>query len=142
MDLPINPPLAPMLAKAVKEMPKGAQFEGGVLYEPKWDGFRCIVFRDGDEVELSSRGERPLTRNLPELVEAVRAELPERSVVDGEVVVRKGQVLDFDSLSQRIHPAASRIKLLAEQLPASFVAFDLLALGDESLMDTPFGERR
>jgi ATP-dependent DNA ligase len=142
MDLPINPPLAPMLAKAVKEMPKGAQFEGGVLYEPKWDGFRCIIFRDGDEVELSSRGERPLTRYFPELVDAVRAELPARCVVDGEVVVRKGQVLDFDSLSQRIHPAASRIKLLAEQLPASFVAFDLLALGDESLMDTPFGERR
>jgi ATP-dependent DNA ligase len=142
MDLPINPPLAPMLAKAVKEMPKAEQFTGGVLYEPKWDGFRCIVFRDGAEVELSSRGERPLTRYFPELVEAARRELPERCVVDGEVVVRKGQVLDFDSLSQRIHPAASRIKLLAEQLPASFVAFDLLALGEESLMDTPFGERR
>jgi ATP-dependent DNA ligase len=142
MDLPISPPLAPMLAKAVKEMPKGAQFDGGVLYEPKWDGFRCIVFRDGDEVELSSRGERPLTRYFPELVEAVQRELPERCVIDGEVVVRKGQVLDFDSLSQRIHPAASRVKLLATELPASFIAFDLLALGDESLMETPFGERR
>jgi ATP-dependent DNA ligase len=142
MDLPINPPLAPMLAKAVKEMPKGERFAGGVLYEPKWDGFRCIVFRDGDEVELSSRGERPLTRYFPELVEAVRRELPERCVVDGEIVVRKGHVLDFDSLSQRIHPAASRVKLLAEQLPASFIAFDLLALGDESLMDAPFGDRR
>jgi ATP-dependent DNA ligase len=142
MDLPISPPLAPMLAKAVKEMPKGAQFDGGVLYEPKWDGFRCVVFRDGAEVELSSRGERPLTRYFPELVEAVRRELPERCVVDGEIVVRKGQVLDFDSLSQRIHPAESRIKLLAEQLPATFIAFDLLALGDESLLETPFGERR
>src|SRR5919198_1159181 len=142
MELPINPPLAPMLAKAVKEMPKGSQFEGGGLYEPKWDGFRCIVFRDGDEVELSSRGERPLTRYFPELVDAVRRELPERCVVDGEVVVRKGQVLDFDSLSQRIHPAASRVKLLATELPASFIAFDLLAVGDESLMGTPFGERR
>src|SRR5918992_22578 len=142
MDLPISPPLAPMLAKAVKEMPKGAQFPDGVLYEPKWDGFRCIVFRDGDEVELSSRGERPLTRYFPELVDAVRGELPERCVVDGEIVVRKGQVLDFDSLSQRIHPAASRINLLAEHLPATFIAFDLLALGDESLMETPFGARR
>jgi ATP-dependent DNA ligase len=137
MELPISPPLAPMLAKAVKTMP-----EGDVLYEPKWDGFRCIVFRDGDEVELSSRGERPLTRYFPELVEAVRRELPERCVVDGEVVIRKGQVLDFDSLSQRIHPAASRVKLLAEQIPATFIAFDLLALGDESLMETPLGERR
>ncbi|MBA9004628.1 ATP-dependent DNA ligase [Thermomonospora cellulosilytica] len=137
MDLPITPPLSPMLAKAVKTMP-----EGDLLYEPKWDGFRCIVFRDGDEVELSSRGERPLTRYFPELVEAARRELPERCVVDGEIVLRHGRVLDFDMLQQRIHPAASRIRLLAETTPATFVAFDLLALGDESLMQVPFRERR
>ncbi|MEV4254447.1 ATP-dependent DNA ligase [Spirillospora sp. NPDC049652] len=137
MDLPISPPLPPMLAKAVKTMP-----EGDLLYEPKWDGFRCVVFRDGDEVELSSRGEKPLTRYFPELVEAVKAELPERCVVDGEIVLRGGTRLDFDKLQQRIHPAASRITLLSEQTPASFVAFDLLALGDESLMDVPLGERR
>ncbi|MCW2919134.1 MAG: ATP-dependent ligase, partial [Actinomycetia bacterium] len=137
MELPIGPPLAPMLAKAIKTMP-----EGDLLYEPKWDGFRCIIFRDGDEVELSSRGEKPLTRYFPELVEAARRELPERCVVDGEIVLRSGSVLDFEALQQRIHPAASRITLLAEQTPASFVAFDLLALDDESLMEVPFGERR
>src|SRR5690606_7284202 len=112
------------------------------LYEPKWDGFRCIVFRDGDEVELSSRGERPLTRYFPELVEAVKRERPERCVVDGEIVLPKGSRLDVDGLQQRIHPAASRIKLLSERTPAAFIAFDLLALGDESLMETPLGERR
>ncbi|MBD2894755.1 DNA ligase C [Actinomadura sp. RB99] len=137
MDLPISPPLPPMLAKAVKTMP-----QGDLLYEPKWDGFRCIVFRDGDEVELSSRGEKPLTRYFPEVVEAVKRELPERCVVDGEIVVPRGTRLDFDTLQQRIHPAASRIKLLSEETPASFIAFDLLALGDESLMETPLGERR
>ncbi|SEG09394.1 ATP-dependent DNA ligase [Thermomonospora echinospora] len=137
MDLPINPPLSPMLAKAVKTMPRG-----DLLYEPKWDGFRCIVFRDGDEVELSSRGERPLTRYFPELVEAVRRELPDRCVVDGEIVLRRGPVLDFDALQQRIHPAASRIRLLAETTPASFVAFDLLAVGEEALLNVPLGERR
>src|SRR6202035_3879866 len=104
MELPISPPLAPMLAKAVKTMPSG-----DVLYEPKWDGFRCIVFRDGDEVELSSRGEKPLTRYFPELVAAALKELPERCVVDGEIVLRSGHVLDFEALQQRIHPAASRI---------------------------------
>ncbi|MEU5879419.1 ATP-dependent DNA ligase [Spirillospora sp. NPDC047279] len=137
MDLPISPPLPPMLAKAVKTMPKG-----DVLYEPKWDGFRCIVFRDGDEVELSSRGEKPLTRYFPDLVEAVKRELPERCVVDGEIVLRDGSRLNFDGLQQRIHPAASRVTMLAETMPASFIAFDLLALGDESLMETPLGERR
>ncbi|GAA2103969.1 ATP-dependent DNA ligase [Actinomadura alba] len=141
MDLPISLPLSPMLAKAVKTLPESGP-DGDVLYEPKWDGFRCVVFRDGDEVELSSRGERPLTRYFPDLVEAVRRELPERCVVDGEIVMRSGSVLDFDLLQQRIHPAASRVKLLAEQIPASFVAFDLLAIGDESLMEVPFRERR
>ncbi|WP_459117322.1 ATP-dependent DNA ligase [Sphaerisporangium rhizosphaerae] len=139
MDLPVPPPVAPMLAKAVKALP--AQ-DGTLLYEPKWDGFRCIVFRDGDTVYLGSRNERPFNRYFPELIEAVRRELPERCVVDGEIVLRQGQILDFDALQQRIHPAASRVKLLAERTPASFVAFDLLAIGGDSLMDTPFGERR
>ncbi len=132
------PPVAPMLAKSVKEVPAGP----GYLYEPKWDGFRCIVFRDGDEVELGSRNERPMTRYFPEVVEAVRAQLPERCVVDGEIVIATGDRLDFEALLQRIHPAESRVRLLAEQTPASFVAFDLLALGDESLLETPLSERR
>ncbi|MDH2424237.1 ATP-dependent DNA ligase [Sphaerisporangium sp. TRM90804] len=139
MNLPVRPPVAPMLAKAVKALPSQ---DGGLLYEPKWDGFRCIVFRDGDQVYLGSRNERPFTRYFPDLVEAVRRELPGRCVVDGEIVLRRGQILDFDALQQRIHPAASRVRLLAEQTPASFVAFDLLASGDENLMETPFGERR
>ncbi|GAA3087891.1 ATP-dependent DNA ligase [Streptosporangium carneum] len=139
MNLPLEPPIAPMLARPVKGLPPQ---DGTLLYEPKWDGFRCIVFRDGDEVYLGSRNERPFTRYFPELVEAVRAELPDRVVVDGEIVVRDGQTLDFEALQQRIHPAASRVRLLAEQTPASFVAFDLLALGDDSLMDVPFSERR
>jgi ATP-dependent DNA ligase len=138
VDLPVLPPVAPMLAKSVKEIPGGP----GYLYEPKWDGFRCIVFRDGDEVELGSRNERPMTRYFPEVVEAVKAQLPERCVVDGEIVIARGDRLDFEALLQRIHPAESRVRLLAEQTPASLVAFDLLALGDESLMATPLGERR
>jgi ATP-dependent DNA ligase len=138
MELPLNPPVKPMLAKAATKLPIG----DGLLYEPKWDGFRCIVFRDGDEVELGSRNERPLTRYFPEVVEAVKQHLPERCVVDGEIVVPAGDRLHFEALLQRIHPAESRVKLLAEQTPASFVAFDLLALGDESLVDRPFGERR
>src|SRR3712207_2123133 len=138
MNLPLQPPVKPMLAKAATKVPRGE----GLYYEPKWDGFRCIVFRDGDEVELGSRNERPLTRYFPEMVEAVRAVLPERCVVDGEILIPRGDRLDFEALLQRIHPAESRITLLAEQTPASFVAFDLLALGDESLLETPFAERR
>ncbi|QCB94155.1 ATP-dependent DNA ligase [Cellulomonas shaoxiangyii] len=136
MDLPVMPPVAPMLAKSVKEIPDVGHVE------PKWDGFRTIVFRDGDDVELGSRNEKPMTRYFPELVEALKANLPERCVVDGEIVVVTGDQLDFDALQQRIHPAASRVRLLAEQTPASFVAFDLLALGDEDLTRTPFRERR
>jgi ATP-dependent DNA ligase len=139
MRLPIAPPLAPMLARAVRSLPPQ---DGSLFYEPKWDGFRCVVFRDGDEVYLGSRNERPFTRYFPELVEAVRAELPDRVVVDGEIVVRDGQTLDFEALQQRIHPAASRVRLLAERTPASFVAFDLLALGEESLLEVPFSARR
>ena len=138
MKLPVQPPVAPMLAKAVKSIPQG----DALLYEPKWDGFRCIVFRDGDEVELGSRNERPLTRYFPEVVEAVKAQLPERCVVDGEIVIAGSDGLDFEALLQRIHPADSRVRMLAEQTPGSFVGFDLLALGDDSLMASPFAERR
>jgi ATP-dependent DNA ligase len=138
MDLPVLPPVKPMLAKAATKLPTG----DGLYYEPKWDGFRCIVFRDGDEVELGSRNERPLTRYFPEVVAAVKEALPERCVVDGEIVVPRGDRLDFEALLQRIHPAESRINLLAEQTPATFVAFDLLALGDESLVETPFAQRQ
>lgn len=130
------PPVSPMLAKSVKEIPDVGHVE------PKWDGFRTIVFRDGGEVELGSRNERPMTRYFPELVEALRANLPERCVVDGEIVLVRGGRLDFDALQQRIHPAASRVRLLAEQTPVSFVAFDLLALGDDDLTGRPFAERR
>ena len=137
MQLPVMPPVKPMLAKAMPSVP-----EGDYLYEPKWDGFRAIVFRDGDEVELGSRNEKPLTRYFPEVVEAVRANLPERCVVDGEIVIASGKGLDFEALLQRIHPADSRVRMLAEQTPASFVAFDLLALGDRDLTGTPQGERR
>jgi ATP-dependent DNA ligase len=142
MRLPVMPPVEPMLAKAVKRIPTSDNVPAGLLYEPKWDGFRCVVFRDGDEVELGSRNERPLTRYFPEVVDAVRRELPERCVVDGEIVIATEHGLDFEALLQRIHPAASRVNKLAAETPASVVAFDLLALGDESLMETPFGERR
>ncbi|MDP9394033.1 MAG: ATP-dependent DNA ligase, partial [Actinomycetota bacterium] len=137
MDLPVMPPVSPMLAKSVKDVP-----EGDYVYEPKWDGFRCIVFRDGDEVELGSRNERPLTRYFPELVEAAKQHLPDRCVMDGEVVIVTGESLDFEALLQRIHPAQSRVDLLAQQTPASFVAFDLLAIDDEDLTGQPFAVRR
>ncbi|SFP01065.1 ATP-dependent DNA ligase [Amycolatopsis arida] len=127
-----------MLAKSVREIPRGP----GLVYEPKWDGFRCVVFRDGDEVELGSRNDRPLTRYFPELVELIRQELPTRCVVDGEIVIVTGSGLDFDALQNRLHPAASRVRLLAERTPASFVAFDLLALDDRDLTEEPFARRR
>ncbi len=138
MTLPVRPPMSPMLAKLTRELPRAA----GLFYEPKWDGFRCIVFRDGDDVELGSRNEKPLTRYFPELVEALRRELPERCVLDGEVVVVGPNGLDFDALSQRIHPAEKRIRQLAGSTPASFVAFDLLAHDDTSFMEVPYVERR
>ena len=139
MDLPVNPPIAPMLAKAVSEIP-----EGPYSFEPKWDGFRAVVFRDGAEVEIGSRNERPMTRYFPELVAAIQQELPPRCVVDGEIVIpdAEGRRLDFEALLQRIHPAESRINLLAEQTPAHFVAFDLLAIGAENLTEQPFSARR
>jgi ATP-dependent DNA ligase len=139
MDLPVNPPVAPMLAKPVDGIP-----DGDYVFEPKWDGFRSIVFRDGDEVEIGSRNERPMTRYFPELVAAVLAELPARCVIDGEIVVpdASGRRLDFEALQLRIHPAASRVALLAEQTPGHFIAFDLLALGEVNYMERPFAERR
>lgn len=130
------PPVAPMLSKSVKEIPDVGHVE------PKWDGFRTIVFKDGDEIELGSRNERPMTRYFPEVVEALRANLPDRCVVDGEIILAIDGRLDFDALQQRIHPADSRVRMLAERTPASFVGFDLLALGDDDLMGRPFSERR
>jgi ATP-dependent DNA ligase len=131
-----------MLAKAVPELPTGA----GMTYEPKFDGFRCIAFRDGDEVELASRGGKTLTRYFPEVVTQVREQLPPRSVVDGELVIIRRDAetprLEFDLLSQRIHPAASRVKLLAETMPASFIAFDLLALDGEDFRAEGYAQRR
>ncbi|KAB7839974.1 ATP-dependent DNA ligase [Streptomyces mobaraensis] len=136
MDLPVMPPVEPMLAKSAATIPPGMQ------YEAKWDGFRAVVFRDGDELELGSRSGRPLTRYFPELVAALKDRVPERCVLDGEIVVARGGRLDFDALLERIHPAASRVRRLAETTPAAFVAFDLLALGDASLLATPQRERR
>jgi ATP-dependent DNA ligase len=137
MDLPVMPPVKPMLAKSVPEVPDGA-----FMFDPKWDGFRSVIFRDGDEVEIGSRNERPMTRYFPELVTALQAELPERCVVDGEIVIATGDGLDFEALQQRIHPATSRVNRLAEETPASFIAFDLLALGDVDLTGERFEVRR
>jgi ATP-dependent DNA ligase len=141
MDLPVMPPIRPMLAKTTT-LEKALAMLPDVQLEPKWDGFRCLVFKDGDEVELTSRNTKPLTRYFPELVEAARRQLPERCVLDGEVFVSVGERLEFEVLQERIHPAQSRIDLLAEKTPASYVAFDLLALDDESYLDRPFAERR
>jgi ATP-dependent DNA ligase len=140
------PPVKPMLAKSVKGIPDPAK-HGGLSFEPKWDGFRCLVFKDGDEVELTSRNTKPLTRYFPEVVAAIREQLPERCVLDGELFVALQGAdgtdrLEFETLQERIHPAASRVNMLAEKTPAGFVAFDLLALGDESLLERPFAERR
>lgn len=140
MSLPVAPPIAPMLAKLARSIP----IADGLLYEPKWDGFRCIVFRDGDAIELASRNQKPFNRYFPELIPLLAAALPDRCVVDGEIVVAhaEGKGLDFDALQQRIHPAASRVKMLSEQTPAQFVAFDVLAVDDRDLMGEPFAERR
>ncbi len=140
MRLPLQPPIEPMLAKLARTIPDG----DGWLYEPKWDGFRCIVFRDGDRLDLISRQLRPLGRYFPELMEPLRAALPDRCIVDGEIVVadRDDHGLDFDALLQRIHPAESRINRLAGETPASYVAFDVLALDDESLLGLPMRQRR
>jgi ATP-dependent DNA ligase len=138
MRLPIEPPLEPMLAKAADRLPT----TGDWLFEPKWDGFRAIVFRDGDELLLQSRDLKPLDRYFPELEAPLKAALPERCVIDGEVVIASDGHLDFEALLLRIHPAASRVRLLAAETPASFVAWDLLALDDRDLRDVPQVERR
>jgi ATP-dependent DNA ligase len=137
MQLPVMPPVKPMLAKSVPTIPTGE-----LSYEPKWDGFRSIVYRDGDEVEIGSRNEKPMTRYFPEVVAAVRANLPERCVLDGEIILAVGDRLEFEVLQQRIHPAASRITKLSQETPARFVAFDLLALGDVAYTREPFEVRR
>lgn len=140
MGLPVEPPLSPMLAKATTTVPEG----DGWLFEPKFDGFRCLVFRDGDQLLLASRNERPFNRYFPELLEPLAAQLPLRCVLDGEIVVPspRGVGLDFDALQQRIHPAESRVRRLAGETPARLVAFDLLALDDESLLEQPLEGRR
>jgi ATP-dependent DNA ligase len=138
MRLPFSPPLAPMLSLAAEALPGGE----GWLFEPKWDGFRTLVFRDGAEILLQSRDEKPMNRYFPELLAPLAATLPERCVVDGEIVIVGAEGLDFEALLLRIHPAASRVKLLAEQSPASYVAWDLLALADEDLRETPLAARR
>ncbi|HEX3588441.1 MAG TPA: ATP-dependent DNA ligase [Pseudonocardiaceae bacterium] len=138
MALPVTPPVKPMLASPAPEIPD----RDDLLFEPKWDGFRCIVFRDGEDVTLQSRSGKPLDRYFPEVIENLRAALPEQVVLDGELVVDRDGKLDFDALTERIHPAASRVRLLAEQTPARFVAFDILALGEDSLLDLPGKDRR
>ena len=138
MRLPFDPPIEPMLSSASAALPEG----DGWLFEPKWDGFRTIVFRDGDELLLQSRDLKPMNRYFPELTAPLLAALPERCVVDGEIVIAGANGLDFEALLLRIHPAASRVKLLAEQTPASFVTWDLLAHGDDDLRDTPLELRR
>ena len=137
MDLPVMPPIKPMLAKPIRQLP-----DGDVSYEPKWDGFRCVVFRDGGEIVMASRNEKSLNRYFPEMIEPFLDSLPERCVVDGELFVAIGGRLDFDALGQRIHPAESRARKLAAETPAGFVAFDLLAQGDDSFIESPFAERR
>ena len=138
VDLPVNPPLLPMLAKRVDELPTGDEY----IFEPKWDGFRALVFRDGDEILIQSRDEKPLNRYFPELLDSLRSALPARCVLDGEVVIVNENELDFDALQLRLHPAASRVKLLSQQTPSSFVFFDLLCVGDRDYRGEPFQTRR
>src|SRR6267142_2125232 len=138
MQLPVNPPILPMLAKRVSELPT----TGAWIFEPKWDGFRALVFRDKDEIFIQSRDEKPLNRYFPELIEPLKAQLPQRCVLDGEIVLVKDGTLDFEALQLRIHPAASRVKLLSEEMPASIVFFDLLCESDRDLRSMPFQERR
>jgi ATP-dependent DNA ligase len=138
MQLPVHPPVAPMLAKRVEEIPEG----DGWMFEPKWDGFRAIVFRDGKELLIQSRDEKPLDRYFPDLEKPLLAVLPRRCVLDGEIVIVRGDSLDFDALQLRLHPAASRVKMLSQQTPASFVFFDLLCVGDKDLCGKPFEKRR
>src|SRR6266850_1916458 len=138
MHLPVTPPILPMLAKRVGELP----VDGDWIFEPKWDGFRALVFRDGDDVFIQSRDEKPLDRYFPELIEPLKAQLPERCVLDGEIVIAREGGLDFEALQMRLHPAASRVKKLAAEIPASVVFFDLLCEGERDLRGLPFADRR
>ena len=138
MQLPIQPPLLPMLAKRIDDLPEPGDF----LFEPKWDGFRVLVFRDGAEVMIQSRDEKPLNRYFPELPPQIIEQLPERCVLDGELVLPVGTALDFEALQMRIHPAASRVKMLAEKYPAELVFWDVLCVGDEDLRNVPLRQRR
>ncbi len=134
----MNPPILPMLAKRVDDLPPGATW----IFEPKWDGFRALVFRDGEEIEIQSRDEKPLNRYFPDLLEPLRSQLPARCVLDGEIVIATGHGLNFDALQLRLHPAASRVKMLAQHAPASIVFFDLLCEGQRDLRGEPFEARR
>jgi len=138
MQLPVNPPILPMLAKRVSELPTA----GDWIFEPKWDGFRALVFRDGDEVVIQSRDEKPLNRYFPELIDPIKSQLPKRCVLDGEIVLKRDGGLDFEALQLRLHPAASRVKLLAETMPSSIVFFDFLSKGDRDLRGVTFEKRR
>src|SRR3954449_4237208 len=138
MALPLAPPIQPQLARAAKELPQG----DGWRYEPKWDGFRTIAFRDGDEVRLQSRNGKPMNRYFPEVIEQVLALPAERVVLDGEMVVTVDGIQEFDLLSQRIHPAASRVEKLSKETPADYVAFDLLSVDDQELLGLSYSERR
>jgi ATP-dependent DNA ligase len=138
VNLAVNPPVLPMLSKRIDELPE----QGEWIFEPKWDGFRALIFRDGEEVLIQSRDEKPLNRYFPELIGPLQAQLPERCVLDGEIVIARDGKLDFDALQLRLHPAASRVKLLSGQIPASVVFFDLLCLDDHDLRSAPFQERR
>jgi len=138
VQLPVNPPLLPMLSKRISDLPDG----DGWIFEPKWDGFRALIFRDGEEIMIQSRDEKPLNRFFPELIDPLRAQLPARCVLDGEIVIAKNGALDFEALQLRLHPAASRVKLLSQQIPASIVFFDLLCEGDQDLRGETFQDRR
>jgi ATP-dependent DNA ligase len=138
LTLPVNPPVEPMLAKLASAIPEGAEF----LYEPKWDGFRALVFKDRDQLYIQSRDLKPFNRYFPDLEEPLKSKLPERCVLDGEIVIATDDRLDFDALQLRLHPAASRVAMLAEEKPAAYVAWDLLAIGDEDLRASPQTERR
>ena len=138
MSLPLQPPIRPMLAKRVDDIPDGDTW----IFEPKWDGFRALIFRDGDDITIQSRDQKPLNRYFPELFAPLKTQLPERCALDGEIVIATSTGLDFDALQLRIHPAASRVKTLSEQIPASIVFFDLLCLGDRDLRAEPFESRR
>ncbi len=138
MALPLKPPIKPQLAKSAKELPDGE----GWRYEPKWDGFRTVAFRDGDDVHLQSRNGKPMNRYFPEVVEQIAAMDVDKIVLDGEMVIVVDGVQEFDLLSQRIHPAASRVEMLSKETPAAYVAFDVLAAGKEKLLSLPYDERR